>query len=213
MRWAILGLLVLCLVQSKNEFSTLEQRAEGVRPGKSFVFVVDQSGSMNNNKSLRAIEMTLMVASQPTDDMEACLIGFTRTSLRWKQGWKKLPSQKVVDDMGAWVKQFASNWAGTELGPALTQALAEEKKELTVVIISDGEFYRESTKALLAILEEGQKAREKKKLPRAVVMTIAVGKKQSANKLRALGKAGKGGCYLWTTKASKQSEKSTAPPK
>lgn len=201
MHAAVLGLLlgVLVLLQGSPPatFKTLTPRAKDARLGKSFLFLVDQSGSMIKSRTRLAIEVTLSTAAQPVDEMEACLISFTSDCLRWSNGWVRLPDKDAVDDMGHWLSVFKSNWATTRLIPGLALALKENKRELTIVIVSDGQFYVESRAMLLSVLETGQKAREERGLPRALIICMAVGKERAAKKLQALGKAGKGGCYLW----------------
>ena len=195
-------------------FSPLVPPAQGVRPGNRFALVVDQSGSMHSGRVTKSIEAVLAVSQQPTDDMEVCLFGFTHKSVKWHAGWKKLPSAKVIKSLSDWLLVTKSMYGSTYLRPALLHALKEKKKNLTVVVISDGLFDYETEKDLIKALEEGQKARVKNKLPRAVVITICVGSKskQATRKMRALGKAGKGGCYLWTDKLKQNVRQPSAAP-
>ena len=205
---------VLVLVLVSQQFTPLVPPAEGVRPGNQFALVVDQSGSMDPNRVTKSIEAVLAVSQQSTDDMEVCLFGFTSKSTKWHASWKKLPSAEVVLSLGHWLRDNKPAFGSTFLKPALLHALKAEKKNLTVVVISDGLFDYERKEQLLEALEEGQKAREKNKLPRAVVITICVGSENilATYKMKALGKAGKGGCYLWTDKLRPSATQPTKSP-
>ena len=109
--------------------------------------------------------------------------------------WARLPSKRFVDQAAGWIQGFEYTSGDTLLAPALELALADPRKQMTVIIISDGELYKERDEKLLALLEKLQKKRAKRS-GRAVVATIKVGNNTS-DVLKKIGIAGKGGAFAW----------------
>ena len=167
---------------------------------RRIVFVVDTSGSMRGDKFGKACSAVLRVAEQPVDEVEIAVIAFNHDTRRWPgipeegipPGWAALPSLQATQAAAAFLAQRGAG-GDTQVISALSQALAEPRDELSVVLVTDGLFVREKTEDVLKALEEGQKQRVKKNLKPAVLLVYGIG--SEAEVLRKLGKQGRGG-YL-----------------
>ncbi len=173
---------------------------------KRVLFVVDVSGSMAGMKFDRASQAVLEIAGQPVDEMEIGLIAFDNHPSRWPgipeegvegrpgvpKGWAALPSQEAVDDASTWLRKINPT-GGTRAIPAMEAALAEDRNQLSIVLVTDGQFYQETSAKILAAVKEAQKRRVDKGLGRAVVLVYGVGDTHSI--LEELGKRGHGGFY------------------
>ncbi|RMG09418.1 MAG: VWA domain-containing protein [Planctomycetota bacterium] len=215
MEWAALLVLLFC-----SDVVEVVPAAE--RPSKHLLFLVDTSGSMEGDKFASACQAVVDIAAQPVDAMEIAILAFDDEVARWPglpasggppprfqatvppralpraparrvpPGWAALPSREAVRHASAWLARRPPE-GGTRIIPALRAALAEPRKELTVVLVSDGQFYQERGEAILAALEEAQRAREAKGLGRALLLVFAVG--EPAALLEDLGRLGRGGTY------------------
>ncbi len=175
---------------------------------KRIVFLVDVSGSMAGLKFDRACGAVLEIAGQPVDEMEMAVFAFDNTPTRWPgipeprdleqgikgipKGWAALPSQVAMNKSSRWLSGISPD-GGTLVIPALLAALAEERKELSIVLITDGQFYQERTDTILAAVETAQRAREAKGLGRAVILAYGVAGESTA--LQKLAEVGGGGFY------------------
>jgi len=171
---------------------------------KRVLFVVDASGSMQGDKFARACRGVLQIAEQPIDEVEVGVLAFNDETARWPglpedhparpvpDGWAALPSAEAVASASAFLAERGA-YGDTLVIPALRQALAETRDELSVVVVTDGVFQRERSDDVLAALAEAQQAREERGLGRAVVLVYGVGREQEV--LRELGAAGQGGYF------------------
>ena len=175
---------------------------------KRIVFLVDVSGSMAGLKFDRACGAVLEIAGQPVDEMEIAVFAFDNTPTRWPgipeakdlekgikgipKGWAALPSQEAINTSSHWLGGISPD-GGTLVIPPLLAALAEERKELSIVLITDGQFYQERTDSILAAVEKAQKARVAKGLGRAVILAYGVAGESIA--LQKLAEAGGGGFF------------------
>lgn len=170
---------------------------------KRIMFVVDVSGSMRGDKLGAACAAVTGALQQPVDEMEIAVIAFNDQPRRWPgipedgerrvpAGWAALPSQDAVREAEKFLAGLGAE-GNTLVVPALQAALAEERKELSLVLVSDGIFQQESEDEVADALEAGQKKREERELGRAVLLVYGVG--SEAGVLRRLGTAGRGG-YL-----------------
>lgn len=171
---------------------------------KHIMFVVDVSGSMRGDKLGAACAAVTGALQQPVDEMEIAVIAFNDQPRRWPgipeaegerkipAGWAALPSQDAVREAEKFLAGLGAE-GNTLVVPALQAALAEERKELSLVLVSDGIFQQESEDEVADALEAGQKKREERELGRAVLLVYGVG--SEAGVLRRLGTAGRGG-YL-----------------
>lgn len=182
---------------------------------KRIVFLVDVSGSMAGLKFDRACGAVLEIAGQPVDELEIAVVAFDSTVSRWPglpepsdpergikgvpRGWAALPSQLAMDESSRWLNGISPD-GGTLVIPPLRAALAENRKELSVVLITDGQFYQERTDVILAAVEASQRQREEKGLGRAVI--LAYGVAGESNALKRLAKAGGGGFFKRTAPLS-----------
>jgi Mg-chelatase subunit ChlD len=187
--------------------------APEVRVTKRLLFVVDASGSMEGQRFANACSGVLEIASQPIDEMEIGLIAFEDDHARWPgvpdpapaegasapegerqlpSGWARLPSKDAVDAASAWLAARPPR-GGTQVIPALTAALTEPRRELTVVLVTDGQFYQEDDAEVLAAIERAQQARAARGWGRAVIVVYGVGDVHDV--LKDVAKRGKGGYF------------------
>ena len=163
---------------------------------KNFVFLVDISGSMAGPELARAVSAFLEIAQQPIDDGSFTIYTFCDTVGEWPEGWQKMPSADAVKKANTYLSSLKGN-GDTFVVPAFKEALALDKKELSVVVITDGRFGSPDGH-ILKELEAYQKARVKRKLPRAVIGAIGVSKWATGDSLAAIAEAGGGGYYKFT---------------
>ena len=176
------------------------------RLSKRILFVVDVSGSMQGDKFAAACQAVTQALQQPVDELEIAVLAFNDTTSRWKgvpeaaregrhavpEGWAALPSQEAVEQASAFLLEAGAD-GDTLVIPALEAALKEGRKELSIVLVTDGIFQRETGDEVLAAFEAGQRRREERGLGPALLMVYGVG--SEADVLSRLGRAGKGG-YL-----------------
>lgn len=170
---------------------------------KRIMFIVDVSGSMRGDKFGAACKAVVGAFEQPVDELEIAVLAFNDEPRRWPgipeegeggrripEGWAALPSREAVEKAERFLSETGAD-GDTLVIPALTRALAEERRELSLVLVTDGIFQRESADEVLAAFEAGQKAREERELGRVVLLAYGVG--GEAPVLRSLGAAGRGG--------------------
>ncbi len=180
------------------------------RPSKNLLLVVDTSGSMEGDAFSKALGVVEMIAKQPLDAGQVGVIGFTKTPDRWTvpksmrgrggKGWASLPSSDVLRAALAWLKKRgAVGW--TKVVPALTAALRDPQDPLTIVLVTDGDFW-ESREWVMSAWTQGQAARRKRGLRPALLMAVGVSSYSGTSHLSTksvmaqLGKAGRGGFYI-----------------
>lgn len=169
------------------------------------LFIHDCSGSMGENDLTNAINFVRGVMKQPLDEFEIGIIAFDENTYRWpgipepKQtppvppNWAALPSATAVDKVTQWLRT-RDDEGSTKLVPALQLALQENRDKLSIVVISDGDFYTESTREIVAAIQKGQKWRLDNGLNKAPIMAIGV-TSVSNDKLAKIGKIGGLGYY------------------
>lgn len=158
MRWFLAILLSASLVIAQDHATPSETiggftiRRSVTQISKRVLFLFDCSGSMDPTDLARAIDATLLVAEQPTDEMEIAVIAFSGSTLRWPgvsdppgtpnpvpPGWASLPSQKAIDEVRSWLSSFRGA-GNTHILPALAAAMQEQRDELTIILVTDGMF-------------------------------------------------------------------------
>lgn len=200
LRLAMAGLLTLplCAVQLELEV------APSVPITRRVLFVVDRSGSMHGDHFSRALAAVRDLSEHPTDDLEVAVIAFNDVATRWPgkpenggrnernvpAGWAALPSDTAVDEAEAWLAELGAG-GDTLVIPALRAALAEQRDELSVVLVSDGLFGRERTVDVLSAIELAQTDRERAGIDRAVIGVYGLGTSQKV--LTEIALAGAGG--------------------
>lgn len=164
------------------------------RFSKNIVVVVDVSGSMNTSieESIRSFRE---VSRQPVDEMNLSVVAFASETAFWD--WRKLPDQRAVDDAEAWL-EMARTRLGLNTKPiqAFERALALDKEELSVVLVSDGEFWSPPPNVIVAAIKRFQKEREAAGKRSAVICCIGVDAREKES-LAAIAKLGKGGYFRW----------------
>jgi hypothetical protein len=177
MRAILVQLILLSIV------TVIEPQA---RITNKIVFLVDVSGSMGGERSLRAIEQVIEVAGQETDDIEIACITFSDETNRWPEdgSWRHLPDSDALVEIRTWLGDKYQG-KGTPVTPAITRALTEDKKELTVVIISDG-IFDEMQDTILAHFERLQMHREEFGYGRVVLAGVGISPPEHGDELKAL---------------------------
>ena len=199
MRHTIFNLILLtsiALAQSKMEV-VVEPEA---RVTKRVMFIIDVSGSMtNDNRIPVAIRKMQEITNQPIDDYEFAVIVFSDNIERWEglpdedtpKGWAKLPSVEAISNAQKFVS-CGRDHDGTDFAPPLIAALSEPRKDLTLVLITDGIFdhaYHEAP-FILNTISSLQQWREKSGLGRAVIYAIELEHKDWLKQLVKLGDGG-----------------------
>lgn len=189
MRFALL-LALVCAVEPAERLTS------------RIVFLVDVSGSMKGPKIDRAIDAVVGpegIARQAGDQLEIAVVSFASEVQRWpgvpEEGvpadWAGLPSDDALVAARGWLEGQGSDGCSTDLCPALRLALAEERDELSLVIVTDGVL--SDADAVLGVLREGQAARVARGLKPAVVAVWGVDGDEPI--LREIGQAGRGGFF------------------
>jgi Mg-chelatase subunit ChlD len=166
------------------------------------LFVVDRSGSMHGDHFGRALNAVRGMLEQSTDDLEVAVLAFNDGATRWPgrpepdrarpvpAGWAALPSDDAVDAANAWLEQLGAG-GDTLIIPALKEALAEPREDLSVVLVTDGLFGRERTDDIMGLIAARQQEREQRGWGRAVVACYGLGSSQRI--LARIGDVGLGG--------------------
>ncbi len=198
LRLALLFLVAptLCAAVTLNEVVPAQSRLT-----PRVLFVVDVSGSMKGPEFTRALGAVRTIAGQPVDQLEFGVIAFNDGVHRWSgiagddlpPGWAVAPSQDAVQQAEDWLGNLGAQ-GDTLVVPAIASALAEQRDKLSVVLVTDGGFYRETQNAVVTALRTGQKARADKGLGEAVVLVYGVGSRVRPV-LEAVGKEGQGGYW------------------
>jgi len=162
-----------------SKYRVMMARKNTERFSKNWAFVIDSSHSTWDiaGRVLTGIE----VATQfPTDHLRFCAYVFNNEGCH---RYRKVKNKegKIVgwvdaspDEFKAtkkWV--YANRGVSSYAAKAIRDALLQPKKELTVIIISDGGF-SESIERIKATIEVGQKWREKKGYGRAIICAIGI---------------------------------------
>lgn len=170
------------------------------------VLVVDVSGSMKGRRIEQALAAVHEVMNQPLDDLEIALIVFSEGMRRWPgyrgpedkdlpDGWGRLPSADTLREAQQWLGAQPSS-GGTDPRAALASAVNDPRDDLSVILITDGDF-NEHSQLVVGLVQGAQKARGSIGLAPAVVMVYGVG--ESAGKMPwmvGLAEDGGGGLFV-----------------
>lgn len=172
---------------------------------KNIMFVVDTSGSMGSEGRLGdALGAVSMIMEQPTDDMQIACLAFNDAVSRWPgyrtkgdvrldAGWARMPSNVAIHKARAWLAAFQASGM-TNVEQAIKTALEETKRDLTIVLVTDGDFPEDR---LMRIARRWQTRRVEQKLGRAVIMVWGVGSEASKSQAAAsLANFGGGGLWI-----------------
>lgn len=176
-------------------------------------FVVDTSGSMETEGR---VQMSLTFArdllGRPGDELLVQLFAFKASHTRWPgvrpdpnevrfgppppEGWTEFPSVPALESAQRWLNEQGAS-GGTNPISAMTAALRLDQRDLTVVLITDGEFGSTTAAQFMAIVEALQKQREKQGLGRAVIFVIGTGPDAvDEQHLLTVGRANGGGMHV-----------------
>lgn len=170
-------------------------------PNKNILFIIDTSGSMDGKQVQSAIKMAMSIAEAPVDDLQIALVSFGSSTNRWagttdidpntgkdmsRNRWSVMPSQDNLTVAYNWL-QANRDSGGTSILPAINHAFRsclggkenEKVKELSIFIISDGEFGNYSL--VKKTIELHQKRRIDAKLPLVSLGFIGVDVPRSYN--------------------------------
>jgi len=139
---------------------------------KNWAFIIDTSHSMNQDRVEKAHKAFQIATQFPTDELNFCMYTFNDQGVDRFRDWKKASPDEF---------KAAHNWARKKwqrgvlsyAGAAIRKALHLEKRELTIIIISDGGF-TEGYKKIKDIITEGQGWRVKYGFGRAIIACIGI---------------------------------------
>ena len=112
--------------------------------GKNIHFVVDFSGSMEQDDISAAINQTIAIACQSVDEINIKVTVFGGNYYTWEgienkkqPGWTALPSQEAIDSLKKWFAELSIDKDSTYIAPAMGAALMEDIENMSVIVISD----------------------------------------------------------------------------
>lgn len=143
------------------------------------LFLVDCSGSMTGEKLSRAIDQTIEIAGQETDDLQIACIAFDDGQRRWPGGWAKLPDPDVLVELRTWLNTTCRG-GNTPIAQALIMAMQEPVRDMTLIIVSDG-FFDEETGALTDLFKGLQEARVTAGLGKVVLVGVGISPSSNTN--------------------------------
>jgi len=199
-------------IYKDSNYRVMMVRKNTKRFSKNWAFVIDSSHSTWDiaERVLTGVE----VATQfPTDHLRFCTYVFNNEGchryrrVRDKDGNLVGWVDASPDEFKA-AKKFVRDNRGVSsyAAKALRDALFQPKKDLTIIVISDGGFSEGITK-IKATIEAGQKWREKKGYGRAIICAIGIENMKSwptypklsnrvcQQSMRDIGVEGKGGFF------------------
>lgn len=193
----------------KQETLELKEIVKGQNTlSKRIFFIIDVSGSMKGDGKIgRALKFVRTIWQSPVDEFEIAVAVFNDNSVRWDgfpsgkedphptpKGWAKLPSKDAIDA----AQKFLDGYPGdgnTYPMPALEMALKEDRSDLSIVFVTDGD-YSGPTQSVLDDIKKLQEDREKKGLGKAVISVFGVGDAEKQKNLSEIGKDYLGGFYI-----------------
>ena len=213
-----------------DEIVTVVPTAETERMTTNIAFIVDTSGSMDNHGRVgMAITFANSIIGRPGDQLMIALLSFKDIHTRWPgltekekaaalaagsldpagkkppKGWTYFPGVPQLESAQNWLNSRGAN-GGTNPVSALTEVLAEDVDDLSIVIITDGEDF--DVAGFKAAVKIGQALRVGREKNRAVIFVIGIGRKSAARQhLIDVGKEGLGGFFVV------QKPEPPAPPK
>lgn len=136
---------------------------------KNWAFVIDSSHSTWDIAG-RVITGVEVATQFPTDHLRFCAYVFNNEGChRYKDWVDASPDEFKATKKFVYANRGVSSYAAK----AIRDALLQPKKELTVIIISDGGF-SESINRIKATIKVGQEWREKSGYGRAIICTIGI---------------------------------------
>lgn len=121
------------------------------------LFVMDVSGSMTELPTKKvfgvpipsagtpfdaAVDCMNQLLDSPSDDMRFGVIAFGSFTTRWdgdSDGWATLPSADAMASANRWIRDQTAN-GSTNVYSALHDAFTDPQEDLTIILVTDGEF-------------------------------------------------------------------------
>lgn len=159
---------------------------------KNVLFLLDCSGSMGVGQLEEAFEFMKGITKHPIDEMQIAVLGFNEIDLtrgnlglfRWPgipkkgvpEGWASLPSMTILKKIEKWLDDLEEQRkdAGTRVITGLERALEEPRKDLSIILVTDGIFQKESTEEIIKAIETFKEARDKAGLSPVQIMIYQV---------------------------------------
>jgi len=165
-------------------------------PGSNIIFVVDTSGSMDGRQVQDAITTVLQIAECPLDDLQIAIVTFGSSTRRWPGVVDRNPQNEMeIMSRNRWALSNPENLAaanawmqenrdggGTNANDALLHAFQscgggpgnETVRQLSIIIISDGDIGVSEISALRETITSEQRARDKANLTYASIGFVGV---------------------------------------
>ena len=143
-----------------------------LRLTKNWAFVVDTSHSMNQDRAEKAHKAFLIATQFPTDELNFCMYTFNDRGVDRFRNWSRA-SPKEFKAAHNWARKKWQRGTLSYAGAAIRKALHQKKRELTVVIISDGGF-SEGYLEVKKIITEGQIWRKNNGYDPAIIACIGI---------------------------------------
>lgn len=167
---------------------------------KRVLFVLDRSGSMENWKFEDGVAAVFSILSQGTDDMQFGVIAFNEGFDRWPgipedgvpKGWAALPSETALKEVKSYLTSLQAK-GNTLVLPAMTAALKDDVKDMTVVLVTDGAFLCENLGRAMTTIRGLQEAR---KNGSARIFVLGVNVSYGGSFLKLVAETFDGGYYL-----------------
>lgn len=112
--------------------------------GKNIHFLVDFSGSMDEQAISAAISQTIDIASQSVDEINIKVTVFATDFVTWEglenkkqPGWTALPDADAISALRLWFETVSINKDNTLITDAVNAALTEDIENMTLIVISD----------------------------------------------------------------------------
>lgn len=183
---------------------------------KHVLIVLDRSGSMTGNPLRDALGVVRDFMSSPVDELQVGIMTFSDATERWPgrpepdarprpvpADWAAMPSEPAMRSANEWLGQHPAS-GGTNVAPAMQRALSEARRELTILLVSDGKFPDAQMNVMPALIAETQAERVRLGHGEAVVACYGIGS-CSIETLASIARIGHGG-YFRTVPDEQQSE-------
>lgn len=176
------------------------------RMTQNIAFIVDSSQSMTNAGRMdMAIRLSQSILGQEGDELVVALFAFKATHTRWPgmphdgagppppEGWTEFPGADRLESAQQWLMAQGASGSTNPIS-AINEAMAEDVKNLTIVLITDGEDF--DVPGFLQAVRDGQTAREARGVGRAVIVVVGIGPNSRRREhLQTVGREGGGGMY------------------
>lgn len=190
-------------------------------------FVIDTSSSMSNSRRVsQAIVFARDTLGLPGDDLLVTMYAFKEAFKKWPglapdpsevrfgplppKGWTEFPGVPQQQAAQEWLSNEGAS-GGTNPNDAMVAAITQDMKDLTVVLITDGQFYRYNA-TFVATIEAAQQARLKKGYRRATIFIVGTGEASVTRPhMIAAARRNGGGLHVIRPARPKQEEKKPAP--